>query len=118
MKDKKPNTVEEYIELYPEDIQALLSEIRALIRDVAHDATEQISYGMPAYKYNGKPLIYFGAHKDHIGVYATPDGHSAFEKKLSAYKRGKGSVQFPIQKPFPFELIRKMVLYRIESLKK
>ena len=70
---------------------------------------------MPAYKINGKPLVYFAGFKNHIGFYATPNGHFEFKEELSNYKQGKGSVQFPLDKPIPFELIKRIVAYRIKE---
>ena len=105
--------VDEYIREFEEDTQERLTEIRKLILDIAPEAAESISYGMPAYKLNGKPLVYFGGFKSHIGFYATPTGHKAFEKELSKYKQGKGSVQFPLNEPLPKKLIREIVLFRL-----
>lgn len=105
--------VDEYIREFEEDTQERLTEIRKLILDIAPEAAESISYGMPAYKLNGKPLVYFGGYKSHIGFYATPTGHKAFEKELSKYKQGKGSVQFPLHEPLPKKLIREIVLFRL-----
>jgi uncharacterized protein YdhG (YjbR/CyaY superfamily) len=79
----------------------------------APGAVESISYGMPAYKLNGKPLVYFAAFKNHIGFYATPTGHEAFAKELSIYKQGKGSVQFPVNKPMPLKLVAEMVKFKV-----
>ena len=73
---------------------------------------------MPGYYLNGKPLVYFAAFKNHIGFYATPNGHEAFKKELSQYKQGKGSVQFPLKEEIPYELIRKIVKFRKENLQK
>ncbi len=112
MNSTKPETVDAYLNSFPEEIQAVMRDIRKTILEAAPEATESISYGMPAYKLNGKPLVYFAAFKNHIGLYATPTGHSAFEKALSAYKQGKGSVQFPLEQPMPLELIREIVRYR------
>jgi uncharacterized protein YdhG (YjbR/CyaY superfamily) len=114
MKTLTKNTVDEYIKDFPEDVQHILIEIRSAIIELAPQAEESISYGMPAYKTNGKPLVYFAAFKNHIGFYATPSGHKAFEKELAKYKQGKGSVQFPIDKPMPLKLITKIVEYRIK----
>jgi uncharacterized protein YdhG (YjbR/CyaY superfamily) len=114
MKGLIKNSVEEYIKDFPEEIQHLLNQIRSTIINVAPNAEESISYAMPAYKLNGKPLVYFAAFKNHIGFYATPSGHAAFEKELSKYKQGKGSVQFPIDKSMPLKLIAKIVKYRIK----
>jgi uncharacterized protein YdhG (YjbR/CyaY superfamily) len=112
-------TVDEYIATFPTDIQSLLNEVRSAIRNNAPDAVECISYGMPAYKINGKPLVYFAAFQNHIGFYATPSGHSEFNHELSMYKQGKGSVQFPVNKPIPLDLIKRIVEFRVhENLQK
>lgn len=113
--DKSIKNVEEYISNFPKEIQAILQEIRAAIKKNAPDAEESISYGMPAYKLNKKPLVYFAAFKNHIGFYATPTGHQAFAEELSQYKQGKGSVQFPINEPMPLDLIERIVKFRVEG---
>ena len=105
--------VDAYIASFPAGIQEILKEIRKTIQKNAPNADESISYGMPAYKLNGKPLVYFSAFKSHIGFYATPTGHEAFTKELSGYKQGKGSVQFPLDKPMPIALIAKIVKFRV-----
>lgn len=109
-------SVDEYIVGFPEEVQVILQKIRTSIVSERHDINESISYGMPAYKLKGKPLVYFAGYKNHIGFYATPSGHEEFEKELAVYKRGKGSVQFPLNKPIPFELIERMVKFRIEEV--
>ena len=108
-------TVDNYIESFPESVQILLRQIRTTIKESAPDAVESIAYHMPAYKTNGKPLVYFAAFKNHIGFYATPTGHSEFAKELSKYKQGKGSVQFPFDKPVPFDLIGRIVKFRVKE---
>jgi uncharacterized protein YdhG (YjbR/CyaY superfamily) len=108
-------TVDEYISHHPENVRVLLLKIRNIILKAAPDATESISYGMPAYKLNGKPLVYFAAYKNHIGFYATPTGHLKFAAELSKYKQGKGSVQFPLEEPLPFQLIASIVKFRAEE---
>ncbi|MCX2681135.1 DUF1801 domain-containing protein [Galbibacter sp. EGI 63066] len=105
--------IEKYIEQFPENVQGILRNMRKLIKDNAPEAEEKISYGMPGYKIHGKPLVYFAAYKNHIGFYATPTGHSEFKDELSKYKHGKGSVQFPLDKPMPYELIERIVKYRV-----
>ncbi len=105
-------TVDQYIQDFPSEIQAILSRIREIILDKAPGAEEGMGYGVPAYKTAGKPLVYFAAFKNHIGFYATPSGHEQFVKELSAYKQGKGSVQFPFNKPIPYDLIGRMVEFR------
>lgn len=112
MNSTKPATVDDYISSFPEETQAVMKDVRKTILEAAPEASESISYGMPAYRLNGKPLVYFAAFKNHIGFYATPTGHSRFEKALSAYKQGKGSVQFPLQQPMPLALIGEIVRYR------
>ena len=111
--------VEEYIQSFPQDVQEILQKIRTIIKENVPEVSEQVSYGMPAYKLYGKPLVYFGAYKYHIGFYATPSGHAEFSKELSLYKQGKGSVQFPFHEAIPFDLISRMVKFRaIENQKK
>src|SRR5688572_10543424 len=112
----KPNTINEYIAGFPEEVQKVLEQVRETIKKAAPEAEETISYAMPAYKLNGKPLVYFAAFKNHIGFYATPTGHDAFAEELSKYKQGKGSVQFPLEKPMPLELITRIVKFRVQEL--
>lgn len=111
------SSVEEYINSFPADVQHLLEQVRATILSKAPGAAESISYGMAAYKINGKPLVYFAGYKSHIGFYATPSGHAEFARELSKYKQGKGSVQFPIDQPIPFDLISRIVEFRVKENK-
>lgn len=106
-------TVDEYIQSFPKKAQVHLKAIRKIIKSTAPEALEQIAYKMPAYKLNKKPLVYFAGYKNHIGFYATPSGHTKFEKVLSKYKQGKGSVQFPMDEPMPIDLIKKIVAFRV-----
>ena len=108
-------TVSSYFAKFPEASQKRMQQIRALILEKAPEAQESISYGMPAYKTNGKPLIYFAAFKNHIGLYATPSGHTHFADALSQYKQGKGSVQFPNEQPLPLDLIAEIIAFRLEE---
>lgn len=108
-------TVDNYIKSFPENVQVLLKQVRAVIKENAPEAAESIAYQMPAYKTNGKPLVYFAAFKNHVGFYATPTGHSEFAKELTKYKQGKGSVQFPYGKPIPFDLIGRIVKFRVKE---
>lgn len=112
-----PASVDEYINTFPKDTQSILLKIRTIIQRGAPEAVENISYGMPAYKTNGKPLVYFACFKNHIGFYALPSGHSKFSAELSAFKQGKGSVQFPLNQSIPFELIAEIVAYRVQENK-
>ena len=109
------DTVDAYIASFPAEVASLLVQLRALVRETAPGAEESMSYGMPAYKLNGRPLIYFAAFKKHIGLYATPSGNAAFAEELSNYKQGRGSVQFPLNEPLPFDLIARIVKYRVEN---
>jgi uncharacterized protein YdhG (YjbR/CyaY superfamily) len=110
-----PTTTDEYIDGFSDDIQLILNQVRTIIKQAAPEAEESISYGMPAYKLKGKPLVYFAGFKNHIGFYATPSGHTEFAKELSKYKQGKGSVQFPLDQAMPYELIAQIVAFRVSE---
>lgn len=107
--------IDDYIISFPEDIQEILRQILETIRQAAPGAEEVISYGMPALKIAGKPLVYFAAFKNHIGFYATPTGHREFADELSKYKQGKGSVQFPLNQPVPLDLIERITRFRVKE---
>ncbi len=111
----KPATVDAYIAQFPAEVQQKLLQLRELIQSTAPEAEEGISYGMPAYKLNKKPLVYFAGYDQHIGFYATPSGHEAFQKELAGYKQGKGSVQFPLSEPLPLELIQRIITFRVQE---
>ena len=106
--------IESYIVEQPIEVRERLEHIRHAIQISAPKAEEVISYGMPAFKYHGM-LVYFAAFKNHIGFYALPSGNEAFQKELSVYKQGKGSIQFPLDKPLPITLIKKIVKYRVKE---
>lgn len=108
-------TVDDYISAFPDVVRERLIVFRKIITENAPNANESISYGMPAYKTHGKPLVYFAGYKGHIGFYATPTGHKEFEDELSAYKQGKGSVQFPLKTSLPTDLIARMVKFRVKE---
>ncbi|HNS11440.1 MAG TPA: DUF1801 domain-containing protein [Bacteroidia bacterium] len=110
----KPLNVDDYILGFSPEVQNILKQIRKTIKTAAPKAEEVISYGMPAYRQNGI-LVYFAAFKNHIGLYATPSGHSAFAKALSKYKQGKGSVQFPLDEAMPLNLISRIVKFRLKE---
>ena len=114
MKATEPKTIDEYIAACPSDVQGRLRELRATIRKAAPQAEETISYKMPTFKLNGN-LVYFAAFKDHIGFYPIPTGIEAFKKELSLYKQGKGSVQFPLDKPLPLKLVTRIVKFRAKE---
>lgn len=107
--------ISDYIAQFPPEVQERLHRMRDLIREAAPDVAESISYGMPAYKTQGKPLVYFAGYAKHVGFYATPTGHEAFADRLSGYKQGKGSVQFPLSEPLPEALIRDIVQFRVKE---
>jgi uncharacterized protein YdhG (YjbR/CyaY superfamily) len=109
---KNATTIDEYIALYPKDVQVLLEKLRKTIRDVVPEATEAISYGIPTFKLNGKNLVHFGGYAKHIGFYPAPKGIEAFKEELSVYEGGKGTVQFPLDKPIPYDLVKKIVAFR------
>ncbi len=106
---KQFRTIDEYIKTFPNDVQSILEKMRQTIKKAAPEAVETISYQMPTFKLNGKNLVHFAAFKNHIGFYPIPSGIEAFKKELSSYKQGKGSVQFPIDKPIPYDLVEKIV---------
>ncbi|MEI6578357.1 MAG: DUF1801 domain-containing protein [Eubacteriales bacterium] len=113
-----PKSIDEYISQFPADIQEKLQKFRAVIKEAAPEAVEKISYQMPAFYLNGN-LVYFAAFKHHIGFYPAPRGIEAFKTELSVYKGAKGSIQFPLDKPLPYELISRIVKFRAEeNLKK
>jgi len=115
VKYTESTTIDGYIQDADEPAKSRMVRIRKIINQVAPEASESISYHMPAFKTFGKPLVYFGCHDQHIGFYATPSAHAAFESELAPYKRGKGSVQFPLDQPLPEKLIRRMVRFRKEE---
>lgn len=112
---KKFQTVDEYIANCDKRVRLTLQQIRNLLKETAPQATEIISYNMPALK-TKKVLVFYAAFKNHIGFYALPSGNTAFQEKLKNYKIGKGSIQFPLDEPIPFELIKEILLFRLEEV--
>lgn len=109
-----PTNIDEYIADFPEDVQLILNKIRMLIKEAAPDAEEVISYGIPTFKLRGN-LVHFAGYKKHIGFYPAPSGIEAFKEELSAYQGAKGSVKFPLDQPMPYDLIQKIVMFRIKE---
>ena len=107
-------TIDEYIIKFPPNVQNILQKIRQLIKDLAPKAKETISYQIPTFKLNGN-LVHFAAYKNHIGFYPTPSAIKEFKNELSIYKLGKGTIQFPINQPIPYDLIKKIVKFRINE---
>ena len=115
---KKPTDTDSYIASFPKETQKLLNEVRKAIKEAAPKAEEYIGYAMPAYKLNG-PVAYFAGYEHHIGFYPTGSGIAAFQKEIQKYKSSKGAVQFPLDKPIPVALIKKMVKFKVkENLEK
>lgn len=113
--NKASKTIDDYIATFPKDVQVILEELRQTIRECAPDAEERISYGIPTFDLNGLHLVHFAAYKNHIGFYPTSSGIRAFKGELSSFKTSKGTVQFPLDKPIPFDLIRKIVNFRVKE---
>ena len=111
-----PANMDAYISTFPKEIQDVLQQVRTAIQKAAPEATETISYAIPTFVLHGA-LVHFAAFKDHIGFYSTPSGTAAFQKELAAYKSGKGSVQFPLNKPMPLKLITQIVKFRVAENK-
>jgi len=109
-------SIDEYIAELPDETQKVLEELRTLIREVAPDATETISYAIPTFNLNGKHLVHFAGYAKHVGLYPAPSGMSAFEGELAPYRHSKGSVQFPLGRPLPTELIRHIVEFRVAEV--
>lgn len=109
-----PKNVDEYISLFPLNVREILEKIRLTIREAAPDAKEKISYRMPTFYLKGN-LVHFAAFKNHIGFYPTSSGIEEFEQEISAYKSSKGAVQFPLDQPIPYDLISKIVKFRVEE---
>ena len=111
---RMPATIDEYIADFPPDIREKLEAVRAMIRKAAPQATERISYRMPTFWLEGN-LVHFAAFRNHIGFYPTPSGIEGFQAELEPYKNAKGSVQFPLDRPLPLELMERIVRYRVEE---
>ncbi len=101
---------------FPDDVRERLERVRALISGLAPEATETISYGIPTFDLAGKHLVHFAGFAKHVGIYPTPSGMTAFDEELSQYKRGKGSVQLPLNQPLPEDLIKRIVEFRIAEV--
>ena len=106
-------SIDEYIAEFPPETQGVLKELRAVIRATAPGATETISYAMPTFDLDGRHLVHFAGFKHHVGLYPMPSGIEAFKAELEPYKNAKGSVQFPLAKPMPWDLVRRIVEYRV-----
>ena len=108
------NNIDEYIADFPQEIQALLNQMRETIQKASPEATEKISYAMPTFDLGGN-LVHFAAFKNHIGFYPASSGIAAFQEEVSAYKNSKGAVQFPMNQPLPLTLVEKIVQFRTQE---
>ena len=106
-------TVDEYIDGFDGEVKARLDTLRQIVRTEVPDAIESMSYGMIGYKLHKKPLLYVGGFTSHIGLYPTPAGQEAFAAELSEYKTGKGSVQLPLGRPLPLNLVTRIIRTRV-----
>jgi len=109
-----PKSMDDYIAEFPKDVQEILENIRRTIKKAAPDAEETINYQMPTFTLKGN-LVHFAAYNKHVGFYPTPTGIEKFNKELSVYEGAKGSVRFPLDKPIPFDLISKIVKFRVKE---
>jgi uncharacterized protein YdhG (YjbR/CyaY superfamily) len=112
--DEGSKSIDAYIATFPQDVQVKLNALRKLIRELAPDATEKISYRIPTFYLHGN-LVHYAAYPKHIGFYPTSSGIAEFEEELANYKHAKGSVQFPLDRPLPMELIARIVKFRLQE---
>lgn len=108
-------TIDEYISTFPADIQTILEKMRQVIQKAAPEATEAMSYGMPTFNLNGRHLVFFAGWKHHISLYPIPAGDEAFQEKLSHYKRARGTIQFPLDKPIPYDFVEEIVTHLMKE---
>jgi uncharacterized protein YdhG (YjbR/CyaY superfamily) len=111
---KMPKDIDEYIAGFPDEVRAILQKVRTTIAKAAPGAREAIKYRLPTFIQDGN-LVHFGAFRKHIGLYAMPTGHAKFQRELAVYESGKGSVQFPFDRPIPYPLIAKIVKFRVQE---
>jgi uncharacterized protein YdhG (YjbR/CyaY superfamily) len=114
-KRSKATNIDDYISEFPPDIQEILQAIRTTVREAAPGAAETINYAIPTFTMGGRNLVHFAAFPKHIGFYPTPGGIEQFKDELSKYHGAKGSVQFPLDQPMPYELIRRIVAFRVQQ---
>jgi uncharacterized protein YdhG (YjbR/CyaY superfamily) len=114
MKNNAPEDIDEYIDRFPGNVQELLQKIRKTIQKAAPDAVEAISYGIPTFRLNGN-LVHFAAFQSHIGFYPAPRGVAEFKDDMARYEGGKGTARFPLDEPIPYELITRMVKFRVQK---
>jgi uncharacterized protein YdhG (YjbR/CyaY superfamily) len=110
-------TIDEYLRIFPQETREILEEIRGIIHAAAPEAVETIGYNIPAFDLNGKHLVFFAGYAAHVSIYPVPSGDESLNRELSPYIKGKGTIQFPLNKPIPYELTEKIVKARIEEMK-
>jgi uncharacterized protein YdhG (YjbR/CyaY superfamily) len=113
MSPERSATIDDHIRTFPADVREILKNMRAAIREAAPGAEEVIRYGVLTFRLHGRNLVHFAAFQHHIGFFPIPSGTEAFRKELSPYKQGKGSVQFPLDQPVPYKLVKKIVRFRV-----
>jgi uncharacterized protein YdhG (YjbR/CyaY superfamily) len=113
-----PTTIDEYIRNFPAEVKEILEKMRAVIHEAAPRAEEAIRYGIPTFRLRGRNLVHFAAFQHHIGFYPIPSGIEAFKEELSVYKQGKGSVQFPLDQSIPYDLVKRITLFRVAEVEK
>jgi uncharacterized protein YdhG (YjbR/CyaY superfamily) len=118
MDKNKIKTIEGYIKKFPPEVRKILEKIRQIIKKAAPGAEEAFGYGVPAFKLNGKWLVYFAAFKNHVGFYPTPSGIAAFEKELSGYELSEGTIRFPLSSPIPYDLLKRIAAFRVKQILK
>jgi uncharacterized protein YdhG (YjbR/CyaY superfamily) len=114
---KHHKLVDDYINAFTGETRHRLTVMREIVEQIVPFAEEDFAYKMPAYKVDGRPLVYFAGYDHHVGFYATPNGHEAFKEEFASYNQGKGSVQFPHDKPLPAKLIERVVQFRVDAIK-
>ena len=110
-----PKDIDVYIARFPHEVQSILKKIKSTISQAVPEAAEAISYQIPTFKLNGKNLIHFAAFKNHVSVYPAPRSAPEFEMELAKYKGGKGTVQFLLDAPIPYDLISRIALYLADT---
>lgn len=108
-------TLDEYIATFPASTQDVLQKIRSIIKQIAPQAAEAISYGIPAYKLGGKPLVYFGGYEHHVSLYPLPKGDPDLQKAMQSHIAGKGTVRFALDQPIPYDLIKRIVKQHLDE---
>jgi uncharacterized protein YdhG (YjbR/CyaY superfamily) len=108
------DTVQEYLDSFHDDTKKVLRRVQQSVRSVIPDSDEVISYGIPTYRLEGRPVVHFAGWKKHVSVYPVPDADEATEAALAPYRAGKGTLQFPLDQPVPYELIERVVAALVE----